>query len=80
MHGDRITCLLQTLIDMFKYFINDSIEKNNHHYVHIIAFDDRIENLHLDIDKTTVIESLSEQVKKVLIPRGMTNIGKAQHF
>ena len=77
MHGDRITCLLQTLIDMFKYFINDSIEKNNHHYVHIIAFDDRIENLHLDIDKTTVIESLSEQVKKVLIPRGMTNIGKA---
>lgn len=77
MQGDRINCLLQTLIDMFKYFINDCIEKNNHHYVHIIAFDDKIENMHIEIDKSTVIDPLSKRVKEVLMPRGMTNIGRA---
>ena len=77
MQGDRINCLLQTLIDMFKYFINDCIEKNNHHYVHIIAFDDKIENMRIEIDKSTVIDPLSERVKKILMPRGMTNIGRA---
>jgi len=77
MQGDRIKCLLQTLIDMFKYFINDCNEKNNHHYVHIIAFDDKIENLHIDVNKDSDIDLLSKSVKKVLQPRGMTNIGNA---
>ena len=77
MQGDRIQCLIKTLIEMFKYFIKDAKDKNNHHFIHIISFDDKVSSLHFDINKTSVIDSLKKDVEKILIPRGMTNIGRA---
>ena len=77
MEGDRIKCLIKTLIEMFKYFINDAKEKNNHHFIHIISFDDKVSSLHLEINKTSDIDSLKKDIEKMLVPRGMTNIGRA---
>lgn len=77
MQGDRIQCLIKTLIEMFKYFIKDAKDKNNHHFIHIISFDDKVSSLHFEINKTSVIDSLKKDVEKILIPRGMTNIGRA---
>lgn len=77
MQGDRIECLIKTLIEMFKYFINDSSEKNNKHYIHLISFDDKVSSLELEITKSSVVDSLKKKVKEILQPRGMTNIGRA---
>jgi len=77
MQGDRIKCLTKTLIEMFKYFIDDTNEKNNHHFIHIISFDDKVSSLHFEINKSSVIETLEKDIEKILSPRGMTNIGRA---
>ena len=75
MMGDRMECLVKTLIEMFKYFKNDAKDKSNHHYIHVIAFDDKVSSLHIEINDLTDIESLKKNVLKILQPRGMTNIG-----
>lgn len=77
MQGDRIQCLIKTLIEMFKYFIEDAKDKNNHHFIHIISFDDKVSSLHFEINNTSEIESLKNDIEKILVPRGMTNIGRA---
>ena len=77
MQGDRIECLIKTLIEMFKYFINDAKNKDNYHYIHLIAFDDKVSSLEIEINKSSDIESLKKDIEKILVPRGMTNIGRA---
>uniref|UniRef100_A0A6C0CQJ7 VWFA domain-containing protein n=1 Tax=viral metagenome TaxID=1070528 RepID=A0A6C0CQJ7_9ZZZZ len=77
MYGDKFNCLLYTMVKMLEYFLEDSIKRNNTHIIHIIAFDNEIAELKIKINKETKLESFKEEIKKILTPKGMTDIGLA---
>lgn len=76
MATGRLSCLKYTLNKMLDYFYEDSKEKNNNHYVHIITFNQKASGFDLVVNKEADIQEMQEKIDKINAD-GMTNIGIA---
>lgn len=76
MATGRLSCLKYTLNKMLDYFYEDSKERNNNHYVHIITFNQKASGFDLVVNKESDIHKMQEKINKITAD-GMTNIGIA---
>lgn len=76
MYQGKLACLQYTLNKMLDYLYENSKEKNNNHYVHIITFNTKAAGFDFIVNKEANIDEMKKKINNINAS-GMTNVGIA---